>query len=68
MEGTVVLGRGSLPVENGQVQGVALSFKVTLSVGKTDLTLHYTGELLEEVLHLVQKTREATRQLTARRL
>ena len=43
LEGTVVLGGSSLPVENGQVQGVALSFKVTLSVGKTELPLHYTG-------------------------
>ncbi len=68
LEGTVVLGESSLVVEDGRVEGKTLSFKVTLSLGKTKLHLHYSGELREGVLHLVQKTRGATRRLTARRL
>ena len=68
LDGTVVLGRESIPIEDGEVEGEALSFRVTLPVGEMDLELLYKGRLQGDTLHLVQETRGGTRELTARRV
>ena len=68
LDGTVVLGRESLPIEDGEVEGETLSFRVTLPVGEMDLELLYRGRLQGDTLHLVQDTRGGTRELTAQRV
>ena len=67
LAGSFVLGRESMPIEDGEVEGETLSFRVTLSVGEMDLELLYRGRLQGDTLHLVQETRGGTRELTARR-
>ena len=68
LDGTVLIRRESLPIEDGEVRGENLSFQVTLSVGGMDLQLLYRGRLQGDTLHLVQETRGGTRELTAQRV
>ncbi len=68
LDGTVVLGRESMPIQDGEVEGETLSFRVILSVGEMDLELFYRGQLQGDTLHLVQETRGGTRELTAQRV
>jgi hypothetical protein len=53
LEGSVLLGRRSVPIEQGRVEAESLSFR---------------GRVAGEALHLVQESRGGTRELIARKV